>query len=279
MSNIERLHEIINDGAWVHKGTPIPSIIEVSLTDHCNLSCKFCPHRNPSYPNNRVFATDELIERLCEQLKVIRFGGLVTFSGYGEPLFHEGIARYVEKVSKVCKVDVVTNGTLLNERKLSKLLLSGVNKVLVSAYSPKVYKDMERLFRDVFPHKYEVRNRFAAGSDFEISNRGGSLGGFGNRNPCWYTSYCLTLDYNGDVMLCPHDFNRNVRFGNLMGQSLMEIWDGAEMNKHRMKLVDCRKGLVPCGRCNVDGTVLGEENMELWKNCKSITQSSTMINL
>lgn len=277
MSNADRLHDILDKSIWIHKNVPIPAIIEVSPTDYCNLKCSICPHSNPLYPNNKVFISQAVIDKLYADIIEMRFGGLLVFSGYGEPTFTPDLIKYVSKLSNVCMVDVVTNGTTMDELLLSKLLLSGVNKILVSAYSPNVYTRMCKLFKDVSPNKYEIRCRYTC--NFAITNRGGFMNHIGNRNPCWYLTYCMVIDYNGDVMLCPQDFTRNTRFGNIMSTSLFEIWDSSEMNKRRCELLKTRRGLIPCNRCNAEGTSLGERYVELWNKYRFTTQSTTEVTL
>ncbi len=277
MSNADRLHDIIYESVWVQDGVPMPSIIELSLTDYCNLKCPICPHADPKYPNNLVFMPTSVIDRIIVGLKNMRFGGLISLSGYGEPTFHPQMIEFVQKLSKICMVDIVTNGTTLNSWMLSKLLLSGINKILVSAYSEKVALDMTDLFKDVSPNKYEIRPRYI--KNFKVTNRGGCMKGHGNRNPCWYLAYSMMIDYNGDVMLCPQDFSRDVRYGNVMGLDLKEIWTSHEMTKRRFELFDGRHKIRPCTKCNVVGTEQGEEHVRLWNLYKSTTPSTTAVML
>jgi len=266
MINSERLDGIIKKGIEFYSKSPIPSIVEVSVSDTCNLRCAFCPKSHADYPNNPLLIDDKVVERLSSELKRINFTGLVVLSGYGEPLIHPTIHKIVEKLSKVALVDVVTNGTLLTERILSKLILCGVNKILASAYSKQMHQRLERIFAELPYDRYEIRPRY---QDFKTTNRGGCLGGRGYGSPCYYLAYNLMLDWNGDVMLCPQDFNRKVRFGNIMTSPIETIWDSDYMNSYRMQLFETRNNLQPCKRCDVNGCVHGKEHMGLWKVCKS----------
>ena len=54
--------------------------------------------------------------------------------GYGEPLLHKDINYIVKKLSLISKVEIITNGDVLNPKNLQELYLSKVSKVLVSMY-------------------------------------------------------------------------------------------------------------------------------------------------
>ena len=44
------------------------------------------------------------------------------------------------------------------------------------------------------------------------------------KNPCYIPSYTFFLDYNGDVLMCPHDWGKKNILGNLNSSSFKEIW-------------------------------------------------------
>ena len=47
---------------------------------------------------------------------------------------------------------------------------------------------------------------------------------------CYYPSYQFLIDWNGDVFLCPQDWQRRNAMGNMMQESIFEIWKGNSMN-------------------------------------------------
>ena len=40
---------------------------------------------------------------------------------------------------------------------------------------------------------------------------------------CYYPSYTFFLDYNGDVLMCPHDWGKKRILGNLKKESFLKI--------------------------------------------------------
>jgi len=48
--------------------------------------------------------------------------------------------------------------------------------------------------------------------------------------------------------------------------SLYEIWNGKTISNIRNRLYNCDRGFLPCKVCDVDGTLMGDEHVEKWKN-------------
>jgi MoaA/NifB/PqqE/SkfB family radical SAM enzyme len=124
-----------------------PSQVMVDITEVCNLGCIHCPH--PSFKlsshYNKKMMNPELNKKMVDE--VSKSGRGVTkylrYTSNGEPLVHpksyEMIQYAVEKSNT--KVTLTTNGTLLNEKKMKKLLETGLHMIDISvdAYSNKTY--------------------------------------------------------------------------------------------------------------------------------------------
>ena len=51
-------------------------------------------------------------------------------------------------------------------------------------------------------------------ADFSIKSLSEPL-----KSPCYYPSYTFFLDYQGDVLMCPHDWGKKLILGNLNEKS------------------------------------------------------------
>ena len=47
-----------------------------------------------------------------------------------------------------------------------------------------------------------------------------------SKKKCFYTAYQTLIDWNGDVFLCPQDWQRRQTMGNIMQEDFFEIWKG-----------------------------------------------------
>ena len=95
------------------------------------------------------------------------------------------------------------------------------------------------------------------GNQTEIKN-------FSNQK-CFYTAYQMLIDWNGDVFLCPQDWQRRQTMGNIMQEEIFNIWKGPILTKYRKKLLLGERSLNPCNQCNADGMVYGEKHHKAWK--------------
>lgn len=106
--------------------------VRVSITDRCNLRCKYC------MPEDIAFVPHERILRYEEILRVVRIlakQGIskVKLTG-GEPLVRRGcpdLVREIKQIDGIEAVTLTTNGVLLEEM-LPQLLDAGIDAINVS---------------------------------------------------------------------------------------------------------------------------------------------------
>ena len=80
------------------------------------------------------------------------------------------------------------------------------------------------------------------------------------KKPCFIPSYTFFLDYQGDVLMCPHDWGKKIILGNLNNKSLTDIWFSNKSIKLRKNLNKSNRNFAPCNVCDVDGTLMGKKN-------------------
>ena len=257
---------------------PLPTEIEISESGTCNRKCSFCPRSAPSYTDKKEFITKELHEKLCDELKAINYQGTVRYSGFVEPLLDKNIYNLINMVRTYLpnsNIEIVTNGDPLNLKRLKKLFENGLNKILISAYDGKVEADnLEKLCVEakLDESQYIVRHRYySEDQDFGItlSNRAGqmqkaefsipSLKEALNK-PCYIPSYTFFLDYQGDVLMCPHDWGKKIILGNLNKQKFLDIWFSKRAMGIRKTLNTSNRNFTPCNVCDVEGTFMGQKN-------------------
>ena len=270
-NNLERRSKSV-DVVELYNNVPKPTWVELSLIDVCNRKCVFCPKANEDIaPDTYQSMSRMMIDKIHDQLSEINFSGTISLCGYGEPLLHKDINYIVEKLSKISKVEIITNGDVLTSKKLQALYLSKVSKVLVSMYDgPEQIEKFEKIAREANVPKetFILRDRwYDKYNDFgvKLTNRAGTISE-GNQDEinkykkCFYPTYQFLIDWNGNIYLCPQDWQRRVPMGNMLQETISEIWTGKIISKFRKNLIKGNRCDKPCTKCNADGTLLGKKS-------------------
>ena len=283
LKNINRKKPILDRVPQLFKGIPIPSWIELSLIDVCNRVCSFCPKSDDSIaPNTHQRMTMTLIDKLVEDLKKINYEGAFCLCGYGEPMLHKEFYEIINKLGVVGGVEIITNGDLVNKKTLIKLFESKATKLIISLYDgPEQVIKFKALIKELnIPEDFVIlRDRWYSDKiDYgvKLTNRVGTVS-VGNqpdvkdytKTKCFYTAYQMLIDWNGDVFLCPQDWQRRQTMGNIMQSDIFDIWKGPILSKYRRKLLGGDRNLNPCNQCNADGMVYGKSHYNAWNKIKS----------
>ena len=284
--NIHRKSSIVKNSLQYFEGTkiPLPSVVEISDSGTCNRTCSFCPRSDPNYVDKKEFISKNLHENICRQLSELNYRGMVIYSGFNEPLLNKDIYENVKRTRDYLpdsKIEIITNGDVLNEDRLKRLFESGLNTILISAYDSK--EAAEELYDLCLKcglkenEQFIVRHRYLPESqDFgiTISNRSGMLKNAEHKidaptkylnRPCYYPGYMFFIDYNGDVLMCSHDWGKKHILGNLVEKSIKDIWLSHKTKKAREKLFKGTRSIKPCNECDVSGILIGKNHFKQWQ--------------
>ena len=76
----------------------------------------------------------------------------------------------------------------------------------------------------------------------------------------------MFIDCNGDVLVCCNDWGRRGIIGNLLNNSIKDLWLSKNMDKFRLNLQNGdRSKLDPCRYCNIQGTKYGKDSFDFFK--------------
>jgi len=259
---------------------PLPTEVEISESGTCNRKCSFCPRSDPNFVDKKEFISNSLHEKLCLELKELNYKGTIRYSGFVEPLIDKNIFNLI-KMSRSflpnSNLELVTNGDPLNAKRLKKLFDNGLNKLLISVYDGEEDAiKFENMCKNIGlkNEQYIIRKRYLSeDEDFGItlSNRAGLMDNAEFKikplekslnNPCFIPSYTFFLDYQGDVLMCPHDWGKKAILGNFRNESLKDIWFSKKAMRFRQMLNNSNRNFKPCNVCDVDGTFMGQKNSQ-----------------
>ncbi len=126
-------------------GTKILPYLELVITEKCSLKCKNCAnlmqyYKNPAHENfkRQMKALENLI-KCYDQINILRLIG-------GEPLLNRQLCAYIKKIfgsklkNKIKAVEIITNGTIMPDKRLVSLIKKHHIFFTVSSYDVKTGK-------------------------------------------------------------------------------------------------------------------------------------------
>ena len=135
-------------------------------------------------------------------------------------------------MSKIGQVEIITNGDTIDDEQLKQLYASNASRLLISLYdgAEQLKKFQDMIERNKIPKDFVIlRDRwYSDKKDFgvRLTNRTGTIS-IGKQSEvvvnkkCYYTSYQVLIDWNGDIFLCPQDWQRRISMGNIMQKSFL----------------------------------------------------------
>ena len=115
----------------------------IEPTNRCNLDCRTCMRHG--WEKSLGFMEFGLFEKIMADLRSFPERPAIFFGGFGEPLGHPRIADMVALAkTRGAKVELVSNGILLNEEMTERLIAAGLDCLWVSidGASPQSYADV-----------------------------------------------------------------------------------------------------------------------------------------
>jgi molybdenum cofactor biosynthesis enzyme MoaA len=127
------------DGGLTRVGAR-PQWFMIETTSHCNLKCVMCPHGHDAMPSKSHLDTS----RFSRSFDFFSVADRMQLFGTGEPLLSEAFWQILESIDPETRTEVSinSNGTLLNEERIDRLLRSPLSWISISldAASPETYR-------------------------------------------------------------------------------------------------------------------------------------------
>lgn len=121
-----------------------PLLIDVELTNSCNLQCYMCPTGTNSLKRPRGFMSTDVMERIYANVKESAIRG-VRFILWGEPTLHPQFLDFAAKIKDAGKlVHFNTNGILLTEEMIQAIVTLEIDSMKFSfqGVDQKSYEEM-----------------------------------------------------------------------------------------------------------------------------------------
>lgn len=270
-----------------------PVIVSIETTSHCNARCVMCPHSVMPRRNNQMeTAIFNIIYQQLGGLKV----KLVVLSLIGEPLLDRKIAERIKQLSGLgYRTRIVTNASLLTRDMSRDLISAGLSELYVSlnGYNEKSHQEMMRFaspqfnkcvenlvfFSETSGGRIKMHLNCLAYADIDLDiklkftafwrEKGIKVNlakpvdwhrpckkKQGNVYPCRVIFSNLVIDCMGNVLSCCRDYRSTVIMGNVLENSLREIWKGSSFQQFRFKHLQGLADSVPiCATCEINKSI------------------------
>lgn len=147
-----------------------PLMIDMEITNHCNLDCIFCSRQLMS--RKQGVMDFGVFTKIIDE--VAPYGTGIRISGWGEPFLHPRVVEMAEYAhAKEVTVQVTTNATIMSEERAERIVRSGLDELRFSmqGLNKHHYEEMRLRGRfEQFVHNvklvHAVRERLGARTPF-----------------------------------------------------------------------------------------------------------------
>jgi len=251
---------------------PKPLIVSIETINRCNSTCDFCPaNRNA---DKRPFAkmSDETFKKIIQDLKEWGYEGMVSLYVNNEPLIDPRIIefhQYVKEQLPKCQIKFFTNGLLLSLDKF-KEIIKYVDYMTINNYgeTTQLHQNIEEIYQEVKKDSAHYQDKKIVINVRYIhdvlTNRAGEAPNKKAtfeivKEPCLFPYTDMTIFANGNAGICCNDATEKTNLGNVMQESMEQIWkkqQGMCYSFVREKIKKGRDGLPFCKYCDTLDTGL-----------------------
>jgi radical SAM protein with 4Fe4S-binding SPASM domain len=270
--------------ARIKRTAKAPFIVDIELTNNCNLMCNMCARRLMT--RERGFMDKEIWIRILDEC--IKTGTPIRFIRWGEPFLHRKIIDWARKVKEAgLLLHITNNGLVITEPQMQEIVNMGLDSIIFSMQgaTKKGYekmrnnKEYDKLHANILklveirgnnkaPYihisstmtdetKEEIDKFKEYWSNIVDSVDTGKTsfsrfdGEDGEYIPCNEVYQKLSIDWDGKVTACCGDYDNLLTVGDIKKESLVEIFNGEKLKSIRTILDNKgHKNLALCSKCH-----------------------------
>ena len=231
------------------KADSIFKIVEIETCPICNRRCSFCPLNQDETPKKMM--SDELFNKIINELKELHFKGEVSLSSYGEPLLDKRLTGFAKRIKTELgsKIIINTNADFLTEEKFKELVSAGIDTISVSQHDKEPSPAIKGLFSEVTSVKLKHLSFRIVNENSELFNRGGSVEVKTLQTLFTCPIRNIYVRADGNVRFCCDDYYCEVKLGDVNQFKLIDIWNGPFYKKIRNEIKQDIFNLEICKRC------------------------------
>lgn len=128
-SNLETIKNYFDNSKMVYNIMPAYYIIEP--TSYCNYKCIMCPNKD-YLENQKGDIGMDLFRKIIDEIK--NYAVFIQLYWMGEPFLFPDLFQMIDYISVNSEADIIisTNGSLLNDDLINKIIYSNIYKLIIS---------------------------------------------------------------------------------------------------------------------------------------------------
>ncbi len=246
----------------LYDNVPLFNHIEIETINRCNGICSFCPINSKIDPREKKIMSQELFEKIINELAELNYNGRIALFSNNEPMLDNRIIdlyEYCRRRLPNAWLFMFTNGTLLSLEKckelvplLDELIIDNYNQELkLIPNSEKIvqYCEENEKLREKVTVVLRKPNEILSTRGGDAPNRNDMIS-YGDAT-CILPFKQMIVRPDGKVSLCCNDPLGRETLGDLAKESLIDVWYGEKFSQVREALYVGRSEWKHCVYCDV----------------------------
>jgi len=245
------------------QGMPLFSRIEIETINRCNGSCTFCPVNKNDDPRKQEKMTDELFDKIINELHELDYSGDVGLFANNEPFLDTRLEAFAKKTRELlpkARIEIYSNGTLIKLERFIEII-PYLDLLVIDNYNDKLkWHDTVKEIREYLKQHPEFKSKVSIRMRKEtalMSSRGGQAPNNSKKKAlpisCLLPFYHFYIRPDGKTGLCCVDALAKYTIGDVSQQSLKDVWYSENYDKIRELIRQGRDRLDVCNHCDSYG--------------------------
>ena len=232
-------------------------VVDIETSTACNRRCSYCPNAN--HDNwllaHNTFMDEETFKKIVRELWEEWYSWEVCLQRYNEPLMDKRLPMLIFIAVELCPLATVTvysNWDYLNIPKYKELLEAWLKKLTITQHWERPSKWLTDVlkYRDENPDalifKYKEMDANA-----KFYNRWWEISLLPDQPQNFFCKAlnCITINVNGDFLLCCNDYHSRHKFWNVKEQNVLDIFLSSWFQWVRMEAVTWHFSREICRLC------------------------------
>jgi len=275
----------------LHRDKPaeFPYLIDIELTNYCNLKCLFC-FAAQAMTREKGFIDRKIFKKVIDECAI--HNTPVRFIRWGEPFLHPQIISFVRYVkSRGLLLHITNNGLAITKKQMEAMIDLGLDSIIFSFQGAtkeeyqrmrdnQRYDDLVKNIETLIKLRGEKEKPFISITSTMYQDSKEDIKKFKEHwerivdfvgigktrifwtparltkifpkdiRPCTEVYQKLSIDWDGKVTACCGDYDRFLTVGDINKNTLQEIWKGEELKAVRTLLdKKLHRNLTLCKTC------------------------------